>query len=294
MNATQIDTIRLKWQERKILSLAPQFGDGINFMKLKNALARYYEGGKGSETLVFIPDAPNTIEHYNSLIPLLIPHYRVVVLELPGFGFSIPTNTSFCFSLQDATDFVLEFLDKLGHKNYRLCFSCVSGFIAVKAARLRPDIISKIVIMQTPEWQEEKQWAKRIDFKGLIATPFIGQLLMLLKKQWVAKQWYHHALPQDNYQSSYFETSREAFAKGSNYSLASAFQSLFGMNDPTFKKVKQPTVIIWGMKDRTHKKTNKESVSAYFENAEIIQFENAGHFPELEQPLLFYNIISKT
>ena len=295
MQAIKLDNWILRKQQHRIQSLVPAFGNGIRLMKLRDFIARYYEGGDGKETLVFVPDAPNTIEHYRELARILEPHYRVVILELPGFGFSIPTTPAFDFSLDAATNFVIEFLDQLGYTNYRLCFSCVAGYIAIKAAAARPDIIKKLVILQTPSWPEEKAWAQRVDFKGLIATPFVGQLLLLLRKSWTAKQWYRNELPKDHYQPEYLATALAAFKQGSNYSLASAFQAFFRpLREPEFQPVKQPTLVIWGNQDRSHRKTNKSSVLSYFKQASLHYFEASGHFPELESPEAFAELIRKS
>jgi pimeloyl-ACP methyl ester carboxylesterase len=69
--------------------------------------------------------------------------------------------------------------------------------------------------------------------------------------------------------------------------LASAFQNYLTDESPPLAVVSQPTLLIWGQSDRSHRKTNKLSTKQYAPQASEVWFELAGHFPELEEPELF-------
>lgn len=291
MNASWIDLIRLKKRKNRFLKLENTFDESIRFIELSNALIRYKVAGTGEKTIVFIPDPPNTIEHYDQLISSLEKDFKVVVFELPVSGFSIPTTNKFKFRLQDFLKTSEEFLEFLGFNNYVLSFSCVSGFIALRLAAKRPDIIHNLIFIQTPNWQEEKKWAKKIDYKGLLHTRYVGQLFMMFRHKWVAKNWYHIALPKETDKSVYWEPCNECMDKGSHFSLASLFQGLFHNQPPDFEIIKQRSIIIWGDKDRSHRKTNKQSSEKYFSNFSTHIFDNCGHFPELENSIKFAAIV---
>ena len=52
---------------------------------------RVLDAGGAGPAVIFVPDGPNVIEHYERLIPLLTPRLGVVCFDMPGFGFSLPS-----------------------------------------------------------------------------------------------------------------------------------------------------------------------------------------------------------
>ena len=69
--------------------------------------------------------------------------------------------------------------------------------------------------------------------------------------------------------------------------MASLTQAYFSAPAPVFVPISQPALVIWGAQDRTHRTTDKRSVLQYFCDAESVTFDDAGHLPEVEQPVLF-------
>jgi pimeloyl-ACP methyl ester carboxylesterase len=57
--------------------------------------------------------------------------------------------------------------------------------------------------------------------------------------------------------------------------------------EPPLSIINQPSLVIWGEADRSHRDTDKSSTKSYCPQAREIRFANAGHFPELEEPEMF-------
>ena len=68
-------------------------------------------------------------------------------------------------------------------------------------------------------------------------------------------------------------------------------QSYFGGADPELAVADQKALVLWGARDRTHRKTNMQSSLTYFRNAELVTFDDAGHCPELECPDRFAAVL---
>ncbi|MCU0447998.1 MAG: alpha/beta hydrolase [Microscillaceae bacterium] len=291
MNKFSLDNYFLNRQARKILKTKPNFGEGYQFLDLGDFLLRYQVVGEGEFTLVFIPDAPNTIEHYQKLNEMLKPHCRVVIFEIPGQGFSYSKTAKYKFSLVENTDLTIRFLEKLAFPNYVLAFPCASGYIAWQVATKKPELVKSVISIQTPTWAEELKWVKRLDPKGTMNRPYIGQIFLQMYKRKVAEGWYHVALPKNNYNPQFWETCEKAFEQGSAYCLASLFQGAFNVKNLDFELIKQKSVIIWGLQDRSHRKTDKTLQNAHFEDFTNQDFAEAGHFPDLEFPEKFTQIV---
>ncbi len=82
-----------------------------------------------------------------------------------------------------------------------------------------------------------------------------------------------------------------AYDHGASYCLPSLMQGLFGGKETRFGKVEQPTVVLWGGIDRSHRRADTRSVLRYFHDAPFVTFEHAGHFPEVEEPERFVQLL---
>ena len=264
----------------------PPSGDGVRFVELPQATLRVRVAGTGPVALVIVPDPPNVIEHYDRLIALLAPHLRVVCCEAPGFGFSRPAP-GFDFSPASQAASMAALLARLALGPYLLAFPCFAGLVAVQLAAEHPELVNGLVIVQTPAWSEALGWVRRIDRRGLLQTPWLGQLAMSFGKRRVARGWYRAALPPGADPAPFLVPALAAFERGGAYCLASAFQAACRTPAPRLGPVRQPALVVWGGADRTHRRTDKRSILAYAPHADWAEFEGAGHFPDLEQPERF-------
>src|SRR5262249_17395169 len=190
MIAPKLDTLRLaRGPGSRALSWATGTRPGIELIELSLARVRYRTSGSGSTTIVFVTDPPNVIEHYDRLIELLAPAFRVICLDMPGFGFSYPKR-QFSYTIDDQVQTITELLMHLGHGSYFLACSCGAAFAAIGIAAQRPDLVAGVVNIQAASWDEQMRWVRRIDLRGLVGIPVLGQLFLASAPNWVARKWY--------------------------------------------------------------------------------------------------------
>jgi pimeloyl-ACP methyl ester carboxylesterase len=233
--------------------------------------------------LVLACDPPNVVEHYDYVIALLAPTHRLVVVEMPGFGFSRPLQ-GFGFTIGEYELAVERLLEELEVSDTALMFPCVWGYVAVQLAARRPDRVRGLILAQAPSWSEEVAWARRIDSNGLIRTPFIGQAVMAAAPGAVARRWYRAALPAGLPVDEFVQPALAALRAGGLFCLASFTQAWFGRATPTLSPVDQPAVLMWGQSDRSHRRSRPESALPYVRHGQIVAYADSGHFPELERP----------
>src|SRR5439155_1186770 len=146
---------------------------------------------------------------------------------------------------------------------YLLAFPCFAGLVAVQLAAEHPELVNGLVIVQTPAWSEALGWVRRIDRRGLLQTPWLGQLAMSFGKRRVARGWYRAALPPGADPAPFLAPALAAFERGGAYCLASAFQAACRTPAPRLGPVRQPALVVWGGADRTHRRTDKRSILEY-------------------------------
>jgi pimeloyl-ACP methyl ester carboxylesterase len=285
MTSTSIDS--LYYQARNYLypnRLNPKTDDSMHQVSLANAVVRYREVGQGSQTIILCPDLPNTIEHDANLIKLLQPSARVICIEMPGQGFSFP-GRKFSFGLLDYSAVLTELLERLQVRNAILSAPCLYSFAALHVAFTRPDLVKKLVFTQTPSLSEEQAWCRLVDFnkKNIINRPVLGQALMLTGKSFISKKWYRFTRGQNRFYEKYLETTLKAFEEGACFCLASLFQTFHDWRLPENFRIKQEVISIWGLADRSHLNTDKQSLLSHVPEARIVHFDDCGHFPELDR-----------
>ena len=231
------------------------------------------------------------IEHYDRLVELLRADFRILIFELPGFGFSVPKKANYDYSLQTCTDITIQMLEHLHLSNCIFSLPCLTGFISLKVAEQRAALVGNIVSIQTLCWGDQEQWIKRINDKVPFKSPVIGQLMFRFSKDKIAKDWYEGVVPDQNARSRFTDITLYNYKKGAHYAMASSVQSLFGAEVPKIAATDINTVVIWGKADRSHKRNNQWSMLQYFSNFEPHEFESSGHYPDLESPDRFARIL---
>jgi pimeloyl-ACP methyl ester carboxylesterase len=238
-------------------------------------------GGQGVAVL-FVPDGPNVVEHYNALIEGLVQKgLRVVCFDMPGFGFSVP-HANYAHSLIQGADAVRLVLDHLHIGRAVLAFSCANGFYALRFAQLAPNRVIGLLLSQTPSVQAMHAWTDRVVPK-VLRIPVLGQALSWLFREKAASSWYRIALPKTTAAEPMRSVSLHALRCGACFSLAGVVQGLLREPNTALVPVTVPCTVVWGTQDRSHRFTAADSVLSVVAQAKIIRFEDCGHFPDLEQ-----------
>jgi pimeloyl-ACP methyl ester carboxylesterase len=255
---------------------------------------RVKDTGGNKPTLVMVPDGPCVIEHFESLINELLPHFRVICFDMPGLGYSYP-KLSYDFGLEKSTKIIISVLDALNLERAILSFSCSNGYTAIAVAKNFPERVSRLVLAQTPSLHEmKKQWVNRNVPKS-IQIPYIGQTINAIMSKKMASIWYDMALPRNSpHKEEFINHSISALHSGGCFCLASIVQGMRDVSNNELSDIEVPTTMVWGNKDWSHKNTKFESLREHVPNCEIHEFDGCGHFPYLEQPRAFAALLRET
>lgn len=287
LDASWLDTWTPPWRLRSVRrGLAARSRPGVHFMELPQALIRYRIAGQGRHTLVLCADPPVVLELYDELIAALAPDWRLVVFEMPAFGYSLP-RPGLRLGLEPATAVIRDFLERLALGPYVLAFPCVPAYSALWLAGHHPELVRALVLMQAPDWPQELRWKQARDPKGVLMRPYLGQILLRLLRRKRAGGWYRLALARRDLVAPFTDETQRAFDHGACFCLASGYQQYLVAPEPAFAPVRQRALAIWGAADRSHAGSDPESIRRYLPQVEVVRFDESGHFPELEAPQRF-------
>ena len=252
-------------------------------------VVRVFDSGGDKPCLVMAPDGPNVIEHYQWLFALLAPQLRVVCFDMPGFGFSAPSS-SYDHSLERGAQAIIELLDQLNVPEATLAMSCANGFYALRVAQLAPHRVTRLVLSQTPSMQAMHRWTDRVVPKAL-KLPLVGQVVGRLFRQKMASSWYRMALPLSTDSTPFQQTDRQVMHCGGCFSLPGVVQGLLRESVDATLGTHTLCTVLWGAQDRSHRGTDPQAILRDVPQAEVIQFDDCGHFPDLENPQRFAQIL---
>lgn len=246
---------------------------------------RVRDTGGDRPPVVFAPDGPCTVEHYDRLVDLLRDDFRVVVFDLPGFGFSAP-DAGYGHRLEEGGRIVVAVLEALELPPATLALSCVNGFYALAAARMAPGRVVRLMLCQTPDTTAMKTWAART-IPSPIETPVIGQLLNYFSRRRLARIWLRMAVADSAQRPPFLDTADGALRQGGCFCLAGVVQGMLSTRDDNpllHVPPSVPVTLVWGRADRSHRRTDPQSLRAHCPHLDVVTFDEAGHLPDLEAP----------
>ncbi|MES2509332.1 MAG: alpha/beta hydrolase [Pseudomonadota bacterium] len=253
---------------------------GFSYVETPAGKVRCIDSGGKGPVVVFVPDGPNVVEHYQELIARMASSCRVICFDMPGFGFSIP-GPRYAHSLDQGAAVVMAVLDHFGIEKATLAFSCANGFYALRVAALAPARVCGLVLSQTPSLEAMHAWTARI-VPGVLRIPVVGQLFGWLFREKAALGWYRAALPRGADAKPFRDTARSALHCGGCFSLAGVVQGLLKEPGTGLDVGGVPCTLFWGKGDRSHAPTDPYSLLALVPHAEVIELDDCGHFPDLE------------
>jgi pimeloyl-ACP methyl ester carboxylesterase len=281
VSAARVDVARLARRRRR--ARVADASGGIVFVDRPDCLLRARVVARHPSrrpTLVIAPDAPNAIEHYDALTRRLAASVNVVCIEAPGSGFSFPKG-DYDFRVERIAAAIRAALEHLDLGPYVLIAPCGGAYPSIRLANERPELIAGLAIVQAAGWEEEKAWIRRIDPKRQMSRPLVGQAICGLSSRRLSDTWYDAALGPGAPKEAFKATSREVLGRGGCFCLASLIQANRDA-EPELAPVAQPSLVLWGARDRTHARTDRRSSLELAPDARYVEFADSGHSPDLE------------
>ncbi|TYP99132.1 pimeloyl-ACP methyl ester carboxylesterase [Tenacibaculum adriaticum] len=249
--------------------------------------------GISDKTLVILHGYPTSSYDYYKVLPELAKHYRVIIHDHVGFGFSDkPFNYS--YSLIEQADIALQLWQQLQLKNVTLLAhdygTSVATEIVNRYNRNQLNINIEELILCNGSMHIEL--AKLRFIQKLLKSKTVGKWVGKLTNQFIFDR---------NIRKIYFDSSKisqqeldEIWAQ-INYNDGKKVIHLLSnyINERYFfwhrwigalKNTQIPTKIVWTTHDPIAVKAIAEQLHKEIPNNELKWLENTGHFPMLENP----------
>lgn len=193
--------------------------------------------------------------------PIAKPFYdtnRIIIIDLPGFGSSDKPN--FAWELNEYVEMIYSLLKSLQIKEPNIIGHSFGGKLAILYASLYET--KRVVLLASPyKVKYKKQPLKVRIYKIVKKTPGLKWLANMMKNK-IGSTDYKNANP----------IMREILVKHVNTDLTE-----------NAKRIKSPTLIIWGTKDEAAEVQNAYELEKLIQDSGVVIYENCTHYAYLER-----------
>lgn len=250
-------------------------------------------GEPANPPLILLHGIGRSLEDWSAVLPRLSARYRVLALDIPGFGFS--ERRPGPVSVASLALGVLETVDALGeHRPAHLIGNSLGGAIALQMQTLAPDRTASLILADSAGFGSQVAMILR-----LIGAPVVGRLLTARTTAFSARQSERatYADPRQVTRARIEHALAIAAQPGAGammHDTAHALTSLSGVR-PEWRQTllqsvaqhRRPTLAIWGERDRILPMNHLYSVRQHLPHAELCVIDGVGHMPQIEAPIQF-------
>ena len=239
------------------------------------------EGDPNAFPFVLIHGTFASLHAFDDWAKILKKKYRVIRMDLPGFGITGP-NPHAKYSIEKYAEFISVFISELGIEKCHLAGNSLGGWLAWEFALQHQEKVEKLILIDAAGYINDKN----LPLPFVIAqTPVLRNVFnyvpLAVVRRFVRQVFYDQSKVTDQLVQRYFdlfhrEGNKEAFVKIAN--------SYFVQNTHSLFQLKVPTLVLWGEKDNWLSVDQSERFVHDLPNAKRIIYENVGHVPMEEIP----------
>jgi pimeloyl-ACP methyl ester carboxylesterase len=236
------------------------------------------------EPILLLHGTSASLHTWDGWVSELAKDRRVIRMDLPGFGLTGPDPAS-RYEIEAYVRFVILLMDELQLQRVVLAGNSLGGHIAWKTARDHPERVTRLVLVDAAGYAFEPE-SIPIGFR-LARNPLFAPLLTRILPRGTVEAslrdvYGDPARVDDALVDRYFELTLRA---GNRLAVAERFRQMkSGEHEDQVGDVRQPTLVLWGAKDRLIPVKFGERFARELPDARLVVFDGLGHVPHEEAP----------
>jgi 3-oxoadipate enol-lactonase len=240
----------------------------------------YEEMGSGPETIVFSHGYLLDRQHFAPQMQSLRDRYRCVAFDHRGHGLSEVTDTG--YDMENLYSDAVAVIEALQCAPCHFVGLSTGGFIGLRIAIRRPDLLRSLILMDTSADPEAEETVKQYKLLKFIVTwigwwPVTGKAMGLLfgktflgdpSRQNEVREWKARIL----------SSNRKTMVK-----FGEGILGRTGVYEE-LPKIKVPTLMIVGEEDRATPLDKAQRIAEKIPGAKLVVIPHAGHLCTVEEP----------
>ena len=259
---------------------------------------RYLDTGDSKPTLLLLHGISCSLDFFEQAIPVLSSSFRVLALDLLGFGGSAKPKRA-PYSLNLYSSLIIEFLEKTRNAENKEMFAVghsMGGKYLLATQLLCPGMFDKLVLSNTDGFARQPGWVRSINLPGI---------KQMLKKIFTSKSVASHAFKTafhnpEQVNNTSFEKNLMVSMDKDTIETVMALNRNFRQLDLSLTGLRQqlsqlniPVLILWGDHDQYISPSVARTAHNEIPGSELYIFKNCGHAPMLEYPKSFSKKVTR-
>jgi pimeloyl-ACP methyl ester carboxylesterase len=257
------------------------------FAEVNGVRVHYQERGTG-EVLILIHGNNSSAYSWKDVFDELAKQFRVVALDLKGFGFTEKPEGDYRLETQAAL--VIGLLDQLKIERAVWCGSSMGGGVALAAAINYPQRVGSLILVDSSAFTEVAGGASLAP--AYVRWPYIGGAVTALALT-------SDSLVREGLRKSFHDASKvtnervEAYYRplqtrgGQRAARLVREQRDYTRIENSLDKIRCPVLIIWGEHDRLIWLEDGRRLQSKIAGSQFVIFTQCGHLPQEEAPERF-------
>ncbi len=213
-----------------------------------------------------------------------------IAVDLPGFGCSDrPWPHDYTVAGQARS--LLRFLDVRGIRRAVLVGNSLGGALALYLAAEHPERVAALVLVDPATPQGRIPWTVRLMRAPLVGEAALGLAFRPFVTVWLKRGLYARASRVTDREVD--DAWRPLKIRGTRRAALVAIRTDPSPHRGLEARVRLPTLVVWGERDRLLSPRDAERVRSSIEGACLVLIPDAGHLPQREQPEEFARALAR-
>jgi len=238
-------------------------------------------GPRGAPALILLHGFASSLETWQAWADRLSAKFRVIRLDLPGFGLTGP-DPSGDYTDARSVALILGLMDRLGLHAAVLIGNSLGGKLAWMFAAAHPERVTKLVLISPDGFASPGfEYGKKPDVPLMVrALPYVLPTPMLRMSLEPAYADPKHLTP------AVVTRYRDMMlAPGDRAAMIARMQQVMLADPvPILQKIQTPTLLLWGEQDAMIPFSNAADYQRAMPHATLVRLRNLGHVPFEEAP----------
>jgi pimeloyl-ACP methyl ester carboxylesterase len=244
-------------------------------------MIHYRDEGEG-DVLLLLHGAFSSLHTFNDWNKQLKKHYRVVRLDLMGFGLTGPNDAN-DYSIENHVRVLQTFLNILKIEKCHIVGNSLGGWLAWEFTYRYPKKVDKLVLIDSAGFLEEENDPLPYKFAR---TPVFGKIIKYVVRPQILEQFLRQVyFDQSKVTEQLITRYYELFTREGNPDAFLSFvNNPMPDNTAALKHITNETLILWGREDMWIPVHNAYRFHSLLINSKLKIYPKVGHLPMEEIP----------
>ncbi|WP_016956400.1 alpha/beta fold hydrolase [Catenovulum agarivorans] len=236
-------------------------------------------------SIVMVHGVGGSSADFEPLVPLLGKYYRLIIIDLPGYGLSEHAKSDYAPSNYAAS--LTPIIRSIRNQRNIIIGHSMGGNITIQMMANSPDLAEKMILIDAAGMLHKYAYSKYVAIDKIDDIKYISQKNQNIFAGIIDK--INQSLP-DFTDIILSRKSREHLLKN-NTTYISAISVMHEDLTDILRQLNTPALVVWGKEDAVMPYQTSYMLKHFINDNQLVVLDGAGHSPQKDQPQAVYQAI---